>query len=157
MVTIPKHYECGRVQFSGDPNASYDRHLLFDYVVDPARATPRERFEAVARAVRDLLARLGVPLVGEIEVWEVPDEEHPHLYGGWYMVIGQLLSRPPEEAREFTMAGWRMSWSSGPSYEVSQFAGEEVCELHFLLPVGDFIAPEVAPAERGAAPDRGGI
>jgi hypothetical protein len=118
-------------------------------------AAGRER--VVPAAVRDLLTRLGVPLAGEIEVWEVPDEEHAHLYGGWYMVIGRLVSRPPEEAREFTMAGWRMSWSSGPSYEVSQFAGEQVCELHFLSPVGDFIAPAVAPAERAAAPDPGRI
>jgi starch phosphorylase len=57
MATIPEHYECGRVRFSGDPNASYDRHLLLDYVVDPEQATQRERFEAVARAVRDVLAQ----------------------------------------------------------------------------------------------------
>jgi glycogen phosphorylase len=57
MERIPSHYECGPVQFAGDPNASYDRHIIFDYVVDPKEATARQRFEAVARSLRDLLAQ----------------------------------------------------------------------------------------------------
>ena len=57
MYTIPEHYDCGTVHFFGDPNASYERHLLYDYVVHPKEATRRLRFEAVARAVRDLLAQ----------------------------------------------------------------------------------------------------
>jgi glycogen phosphorylase len=52
-----KQYECGAVNFSGDPNASYERHLLFDHVVEPQAANLRERFEAVASALRDLLAQ----------------------------------------------------------------------------------------------------
>ena len=43
-----KQYECGAVNFSGDPNASYERHLLFGHVVEPDAASLRERFEAVA-------------------------------------------------------------------------------------------------------------
>jgi glycogen phosphorylase len=35
----------------------YERHLVFDKVVDPAAAGPREQFEAFARAVRDFLSR----------------------------------------------------------------------------------------------------
>jgi len=35
---------------------AYERHLLLDNVVDPARAAPRERFEAFARSVRDVLS-----------------------------------------------------------------------------------------------------
>jgi starch phosphorylase len=35
----------------------YERHLVFDNVVDPAAAGPRERFEAVARSVRDRLSQ----------------------------------------------------------------------------------------------------
>ena len=49
------HYACEAVHFSGDANASYERHLLFDHVVEPAAASLRERFEAVARSLRDLL------------------------------------------------------------------------------------------------------
>ncbi|HEV7734070.1 MAG TPA: glycogen/starch/alpha-glucan phosphorylase [Candidatus Binatia bacterium] len=52
-----KQYECGTVQFAGDPNASYERHLVFDHVVQPAEASGRARFEAVAAAVRDLLSQ----------------------------------------------------------------------------------------------------
>ncbi len=57
MHEILKQYEAGPIRFSGDANASYERHLVFDHVVDPQRATPRERFEAVARALRDLLTQ----------------------------------------------------------------------------------------------------
>jgi starch phosphorylase len=44
------------VRLAGDSNALYERHLVFDHVTDPRLATPRERFEAVARALRDLLS-----------------------------------------------------------------------------------------------------
>jgi len=43
------------VHFSGDANASYERHVMFDHVVAPQAASLRERFEAVARSLRDLL------------------------------------------------------------------------------------------------------
>jgi glycogen phosphorylase len=52
-----KQYESGSVKFSGDPNASYERHLVFDHAVEPEAAGLRERFEAVARALRDLLVQ----------------------------------------------------------------------------------------------------
>jgi len=45
----------GPLRFAGDPNASYERRLVLDHVVEPADATARQRFAAVARAVRDLL------------------------------------------------------------------------------------------------------
>src|SRR5580700_8214228 len=52
----PDLAEYGPVQFHGDPNALYDRHLVFDYAIDPDLATNRERYEAVARSLRDVLA-----------------------------------------------------------------------------------------------------
>src|SRR4051812_4222051 len=48
---------CGPVAFSGDHDALYERHLLFDRVAPVAAASPRDRFEAVARSVRDLLSQ----------------------------------------------------------------------------------------------------
>ncbi len=57
---VPKlleQYGCGPIQFSGTADGLYDRHLLFDDVVDPAEARPREKFEAVARSVKDVLAQ----------------------------------------------------------------------------------------------------
>ncbi len=52
----PDLAEYGPVRFHSDPNALYDRHLVFDYAIDPVFATPRERYEAVARSLRDVLA-----------------------------------------------------------------------------------------------------
>jgi starch phosphorylase len=57
MRNILKQYEFESLYFSNDANASYERHLVFDNVVDPKEAFPRERFEALARAVRDLLTQ----------------------------------------------------------------------------------------------------
>src|SRR6516164_7382801 len=50
-------YGCGPIEFSGSDNAMYERHLLFDNVVDPVAAGQRERFEALARSVRDTLSQ----------------------------------------------------------------------------------------------------
>jgi starch phosphorylase len=50
-------YGCGPVHFSGTDEALYERHLLFDSVVDLAAATARDRFEALARSVRDVLSQ----------------------------------------------------------------------------------------------------
>ena len=52
----PDLAEYGPVRFHSDPNALYERHLVFDYAIDPDFATPRERYEAVARSLRDVLA-----------------------------------------------------------------------------------------------------
>jgi starch phosphorylase len=53
-----KQYECGPFRFSerGDPDY-YDRHLVFDHAVLLEHANQRERFEAVARSLRDLLTQ----------------------------------------------------------------------------------------------------
>ena len=50
-------YGCGPVHFSGTDEALYERHLLFDSGVDVAGATARDRFEALARSVRDVLSQ----------------------------------------------------------------------------------------------------
>jgi len=47
----------GPVQLTGDADALYERHLFFDSVVDPATAGPRQRYEALARSVRDVLSQ----------------------------------------------------------------------------------------------------
>ena len=47
----------GRIELTGDADALYERHLLFDNVVDPAATGPRERYEAAARSVRDVLSQ----------------------------------------------------------------------------------------------------
>jgi starch phosphorylase len=57
IANLRRQYDTGPFVLSGTDNAFYERHLLFDNVVDPAAARPRERFEALARSVRDILAR----------------------------------------------------------------------------------------------------
>ena len=52
-----KQYGCGPIPFVGTENAFYERHLVFDRVIDPKVATARERFEAVSRSLRDILAQ----------------------------------------------------------------------------------------------------
>jgi starch phosphorylase len=52
-----KQYGCGPIAFVGSENAFYDRHLVFDRVIDPRVATSRERFEAFSHSIRDVLAQ----------------------------------------------------------------------------------------------------
>ena len=52
-----RQYGCGPVEFTGTANALYERHLIFDNIVPLQAAGPRERFEAVARSVRDILSQ----------------------------------------------------------------------------------------------------
>lgn len=58
LPTVLKQYECGPFSFSDRENLDYyDRHLVFDHVVTLENASQRERFEAAARSVRDLLTQ----------------------------------------------------------------------------------------------------
>src|SRR5437660_5142637 len=52
-----EQYGCGPVQFAGAYNALYERHLVFDNVMEVTTIGARERFEAIARSVRDLLSQ----------------------------------------------------------------------------------------------------
>jgi len=54
---IENQYGCGPVHFAGTSEALYERHLLFDSDVELAAATARDRFEALARSVRDILSQ----------------------------------------------------------------------------------------------------
>ena len=52
-----QQYGCGPVQLSGTDNSLYERHLVFDNVVDLGAVDVRARFEAFARSVRDILSQ----------------------------------------------------------------------------------------------------
>ena len=54
---LDEQYGCGPVQFTGAYNALYERHLVFDNVTEVATIGARERFEAIARSVRDILSQ----------------------------------------------------------------------------------------------------
>ena len=57
MPDLLGQYGCGPIRFSGHDDALYERHLLFDNIIDPVAAGTRERFEAAARSVRDVLSQ----------------------------------------------------------------------------------------------------
>jgi starch phosphorylase len=57
LQSLLKRYGCGPIQFAGTGDGLYDRHLLFDNVIDPGAADARERFEAFARSIRDVLSQ----------------------------------------------------------------------------------------------------
>ena len=57
MEELIAQYGCGSIQFTGTGDALYERHLFFDNVLDPAAIDARERYEAVARSVRDVLSQ----------------------------------------------------------------------------------------------------
>jgi hypothetical protein len=52
-----EQYGCGPVQFTGTTDALYERHLFFDKVMEVTTIGARERFEAIARSVRDVLSQ----------------------------------------------------------------------------------------------------
>src|ERR1051325_11021588 len=54
---LDDRYGCGPVQFIGAYNALYERHLVFDNVMEATTIGARERFEAIARSVRDILSQ----------------------------------------------------------------------------------------------------
>ncbi len=51
-----KQYGFGPIPFIGD-DGLYDRHLLFDNIKDLASVAPRQRYEAFAKSVRDVLSQ----------------------------------------------------------------------------------------------------
>ncbi len=54
---LRNQYGSGPVELSGKEMALFERHLVFDNVIDPTAAGQRERFEAFARSVRDVLSQ----------------------------------------------------------------------------------------------------
>jgi starch phosphorylase len=74
--------------FSGRADALFERHLLFDAVVDPSVAQERQRFEAVARSVRDILSQRW------IKTQRTYDRENPKriYYLSMEFLIGRSLT-----------------------------------------------------------------
>lgn len=57
LKEVQRRYGCGPVQFHGTDDALYDRHLIFDSVIDPEEAALRDQFEAVVRSLRDVFSQ----------------------------------------------------------------------------------------------------
>src|SRR5712671_1347384 len=57
IEALRRQYACGAVDLTGNPHTLYERHLFFDNVMHPAAAGLRERYEAIARSLRDVLSQ----------------------------------------------------------------------------------------------------
>src|SRR5258705_10106845 len=57
ITKLLEQYGSGPVKFSGADEALYERHLVFDNVMEETAIGARERFEAIARSVRDVLSQ----------------------------------------------------------------------------------------------------
>jgi len=82
---LTAQYGCGPVKFTGTEEALYERHLLFDNIVDASDVTMRERFEAVAQSVRDVLSQRW------IQTEQTYERENPKRV--YYLSIEFLLGR----------------------------------------------------------------
>ena len=90
-ISAPKkvmQYECGPFRFTDKATQeAYDRHLVFDHAVTLTSASQRERFEAVARSLRDLLTQRW------LLTQETHDKENPKrvYYLSMEFLIGRTL------------------------------------------------------------------
>ncbi|MBV8232645.1 MAG: glycogen/starch/alpha-glucan phosphorylase [Planctomycetaceae bacterium] len=57
VAEILNSYACGPVPLPSDPDAAFRRHLVFDHMIEPAKGSMRQRFQGLARAIRDVLAQ----------------------------------------------------------------------------------------------------
>ncbi|WP_166823079.1 glycogen/starch/alpha-glucan phosphorylase [Thalassoroseus pseudoceratinae] len=83
-----RQYECGGFRFTDRmAREIYDRHLVFDHAVNVENATQRERFEAVACSLRDLLTQRW------LLTQETYDKENPKrvYYLSMEFLIGRTL------------------------------------------------------------------
>ncbi len=56
-LDLLENYGFAPGQFCGHADALFERHLLFDDIIDPTAAGARQRFEATARSIRDVLSQ----------------------------------------------------------------------------------------------------
>src|SRR6201987_149644 len=57
LPELLQQYRGHLIRFAGTEPGIYQRHLIFDRAIDPKVASARERFEAFAHSVRDILAQ----------------------------------------------------------------------------------------------------
>jgi hypothetical protein len=89
---------------------------------------------------RQLLSQFSIPTDGEIEVWQTPGQKLAHFYGGWYFIVGRILSG--ERGHKFDMGSFGVSFNSEKSYAVREFEGHQICELHFHTETAEYLSKE---------------
>ena len=92
IARLLHQYGCGPIPFVGSENAFYERHLVFDRVIDPQVATARERFEALSH-YRELTAEFGSPYYTRIDAPASPEQK------------SKLQKLTPEAVKESDLAG----------------------------------------------------
>jgi starch phosphorylase len=109
-ATILERYGCDLVRFAG-PDGLYERHLAFDNIKDPGAIGPRERFEAAARSIRDVLSDRWVATAG---TYDRKDPKRVYYLSLEFLIgrslgnnITNLLLGPLAEQIE---AGERLDW-----------------------------------------------
>ncbi|MFZ5833077.1 MAG: glycogen/starch/alpha-glucan phosphorylase, partial [Planctomycetota bacterium] len=85
LAQLLKFYGCGPIPLAGTDDAIYERHLLFDNVLPLSAASLRDRFEALAHAVRDVLSQRWV------RTEETYERENPKRV--YYLSMEFLLGR----------------------------------------------------------------
>lgn len=111
VTALLAKYGCGPIPFHGTDNALFERHLVFDDVIDVAVAGSREKFEAFARSVRDILAQRWVRCKSTYE------RENPKriYYLSMEFLIGRSLANNItnlmlERLAQQAAAGERLEW-----------------------------------------------
>jgi hypothetical protein len=109
---LNERYGCGPVELTGTPNALYERHLVFDNVMDVTAIGARERFEAVARSVRDVLSQRWIRTE---KTYERKDPKHAFTIFRWNFSwvalwlttsrIFYLMTRPKRPSRKRSSIG----------------------------------------------------
>jgi glycogen phosphorylase len=82
---MARYYGFGLVRFSGHDDALFERHLVFDNVLDPRSAYVRARYEALARSLRDLFSQRW------IATQKAYDEKNPKIV--YYLSMEFLVGR----------------------------------------------------------------
>src|SRR5262249_1827026 len=100
-----------RLGLTGKEDAWLDRYLLCEHLVDPLSARPRQRFEAVARFIRDLVAHRWV------KTRQAPATANPNriYYPSMEFLIGRTLNNnirnlaaAPLVQRAMQREGWEL-------------------------------------------------
>src|ERR1700745_380674 len=88
LTQLIRQYGCGPIQFTGTSDALYERHLIFDNVMDAGTISERERFEALAHSVRDVLSQRWIRTE---EIYNRTDPKRVY-YLSMEFLIGRSLS-----------------------------------------------------------------
>ena len=111
-------YGCGPVKFTGTDDALFERRLIFDHVINPKIAEPREQFEALAGAIRDVLAQRW------LKTSQSYDKANPKQV--YYLSDGFLIGRSlANNVMNMQFSPAAESWEKAKGVKISKLLEEE--------------------------------